>query len=414
MDTISKNRKVDGPSLDVIFDTISAARVDNSDFSIPHQTKKLLCDTYSVPAVVQCTLDAIRKTQTPVIDETNWVQDIASLISRVETESRKMSNIKVAWQYRIGKESVVFQAQDSILLSCSTVAGTLSTYLSGPERYRQSVSNAPTPAENWANDMVLTKVLTNNLQNPKNSKEALSRNRLRVGCMQVYGCQYPTSFPVSAMVWILRREASMRPNGKLFRMIDPCAGWGDRLAGAMIAGSTIVEHYLGIDPWTVSNKLCENIRAKFSSSSQVHVDILSARAEEEGRAWPDCDLVFTSPPYAKLECYGVKDGAADDGQAWRLCESGSFATAFLAPLLRNAARCTRALNGRIIINIGNTKPKHGGDRLTVQLVEEATRAGLVLVETFGMRLSVRAPESTFSHGSDIVRAEPFFVFRHPQ
>lgn len=407
-----KTRKIDDTSLDILHVEISSAKSEKRDFSISHQTKKILCETHGIESVVEYALDQIRSSNTLVIDETDWNQDITSLISRVEKESHKLDKIKVAWMYNIGKESVIFQPTEAILLSCSTNSGMLSTYLSGPIRYRQQVSNSPTPEMNWNTDLVLRKAMTNNLSNPKNAKEAFSRNRLRVGCMQIYGCHYPTSFPISVMIWILRREASMRPSGKLFRVIDPCAGWGDRLAGAMIAGTNVVENYVGIDPWEISNTLCDNIRKKLMSNSNVNVIIMTKRAENELDDWPESDLVFTSPPYGMLEQYNIKDGNSDDGQAWRLCESGNFITSFIEPMLRNAAKCTRSLNGRVIINIGNTKPKQGGSRLTEDLKEAAIRAGLVLTETFGMRLSVRAPDSSFSHGSPQVRAEPFFVFQH--
>jgi hypothetical protein len=49
--------------------------------------------------------------------------------------------------------------------------------------------------------------------------------------MQMYGCHYPTAFPISVAFWIYQREAQHRhqaPDGR-FIVIDPCAGWADRL-----------------------------------------------------------------------------------------------------------------------------------------------------------------------------------------
>jgi hypothetical protein len=198
------------------------------------------------------------------------------------------------------------------------------------------------------------------------------------------------------------------------------------LAGALIAGSAVVENYLGIDPWDVSNRLCERIRTKLSSEPRpVNVEIRSEIAQRGG--WPDADLVFTGPPYAALERYNYdspKGSEESDGQAWRLVASGKFFSDFIVPLMQNAANATRNLRGRVIINIANTTKRDGGEYLTRDILTAANMAGLgkchhhccvatyfsELVEIFGMRLSDR--QTSKKHGDQMKRGEPFFVFEH--
>ena len=152
-------------------------------------------------------------------------------------------------------------------------------------------------------DELLAKRIVKNLTHPGNAKEALSRNRLRVGCMQMYGCHYPSAFPISVAVWIYKREAERRGVGKLACVVDCCAGWADRLAAAHISG--VVEHFVAMDPWHVSNHICRRVHDKLSERAgddPMRLTLLSRGAErmDAEAPWPDADLVFTSPPYAKL------------------------------------------------------------------------------------------------------------------
>ena len=229
--------------------------------------------------------------------------------------------------------------------------------------------------------------------------------------MQGNGCHYGTAFPISVVAWILKREAKLRPNGKITRFIDACAGWGDRVAGALIVGNTIVENYVGIDPWDISNQSCKNIYKLLSNKNRCNAIFLQKGAEDETESWPDADLVLMCPPYAELECYNIDSNDPNDHQAWRLCTKGKFMSGFIIPMLRNAAKSTKKTNGRMIINIANTG-KGGGENLTEETKEAAKSMGLELVETFGMRLSVRATPSTYDHGAPVYRGEPFFVFEH--
>ena len=174
-----------------------------------------------------------------------------------------------------------------------------------------------------------------------------------------------------------------------------------------------MQRYVAIDPWQVSNDLCRRIQQKLGANGGTAVESRSEPAQAGG--WPDAHLVFTSPPYAMLECYAVgAEGSAargtEDHQAWRLCRpdgKNKFASHFLVPLMRNAAAATCTFQGRVIININNTPKKAGGSHLTAELKAAAQQAGLCLVETWGMTLSNRVTKKSGGR-----RAEPIFVFEH--
>jgi hypothetical protein len=390
---------------DIIREELAAARTEGRDFSFSVSQKSELADRFGADVVCETLIREIRSARMACIDPFRPGQDISALVARVTKDASCLDKRPSSWFYKLGHQNIVHES--AVLLRPVTTAGMISTHFHGDLRYSQKMSaRARSGAENWNDDAALRKIIANNL---KDKKPALSRNRLRVNCLQLFGCKYATAFPVSVAVWIFKREAARRPGGVLACCIDPCAGWGDRLLGALIAGDCVTR-YVGIDPWDVSREACMRACAAFPTAGNVS---LLQQTAECAEPWPEADLVFTSPPYAKLECYN-QGGNPQDGQAWRLVDTKAFFSAFLAPLMQKAAAATRRLRGRVIININNTPKSAGGSSLTSDLAVAAERAGLVLVETFGMTLSVRAPKTTFEHGASCLRAEPFFVFEHPK
>jgi hypothetical protein len=396
-----------------------AAKEEMRDFSFSVVEKKNFISLFGVDHLAEIIIEHVRRHEMGVINGEVVSERLPPLVARVKTELEKIEKKGAPWTYVVGKakKKVVHDAEDTILLRPTTSGGMLSTALSGCERYAQRmVAKKPTPLENWKTDAILKKAIFYLCTNAiKLESEALSRGRLRVFCMQGQGCQYPSAFPISVVMWILKREAALRPNGVLTRYVDPCAGWGDRLTGALLVGKSVCHEYVGIDPWQVSNQTCAKIYRALKSEFTCIATILKQGAEDLSKPWPEAELCFTSPPYGSLECYNIDSKDANDQQAWKLATKGKFISDFICPLMVNAAKCTKRLNGRVIINIGNVlTDKKGCADLTKRVVEKAQEAGMVLVETFGMSLSVRATPTTSKHGQQCFRGEPFFVFAHPQ
>jgi hypothetical protein len=378
----------------IITTEIAAATREGRDFSFSTAVKARLVKKYGVEAVYTTLTEEIRRADIPCIDCYNNEADVSGLISRVQNDAQKLVDAHMAWTFKGAPANAA--ATLGQLLSPSTQASMLSTCFSGCQRYHFKCSKAPTPSDNWANDELAKHIR----KNMANGKDALSRNRLRVKCMQLDGSNYPTAFPISVALWICKREANRRSVPRLACVIDPCAEWGDRLAGAHLSG--VVEQFVCIDPSIVSNEICQRVHAKLSTAtrSQMRMSTISRGAEKLDLPWPEADLVFTSPPCAQLECYDFA-GSPEDGQAWRLED---FREDFLVPLMQNAANSVRARRGRIIINIANTLRK--GETLISVLLDAAERADLRWAETLGMRLSNRMTTAD----KDALRAEPLFVF----
>ena len=100
-------------------------------------------------------------------------------------------------------------------------------------------------------------------------------------------------------------------------VLDPCAGWGDRMLGA--ASSAFVKRYIGFDPnvtlrpgYADTMKACghrvkalSDYNMQFSNGFEIHshpfeVGVLRVPTET-------IDLVFTSPPFFDYEMYNPKN-----------------------------------------------------------------------------------------------------------
>lgn len=98
------------------------------------------------------------------------------------------------------------------------------------------------------------------------------------------------------------------------KVLDPCAGWGDRLIGAMAQG---VEQYVGFDPnpnlFEGYTHLAElfgarvrrhvNLMIEYDNSYQMYNSPFEQAEQYLSGQESTFDLVFTSPPYFEYEFY---------------------------------------------------------------------------------------------------------------
>ena len=97
-------------------------------------------------------------------------------------------------------------------------------------------------------------------------------------------------------------------------VLDPCAGWGDRVAGAL--SSATVQKYVGFDPNLNLIPGYKRILGDFGSgvraqdATTIHFDngyVMHSARFETGRGMLDglmFDFAFTGPPYFDYEDYG--------------------------------------------------------------------------------------------------------------
>jgi hypothetical protein len=139
-------------------------------------------------------------------------------------------------------------------------------------------------------------------------------------------------------------------------VLDPCAGWGDRLLGALT--SSCVKSYTGFDP----NKKLRPGYADITSAvtklpptqitetsiqfnyNHINISMISTSFEQAIKNIPDnsVDLVFTSPPFYDYEIYSINNPTYTD-----------WLSEFYIPLFIESERVC-AVGGHVVLYIDDT------------------------------------------------------------
>lgn len=129
---------------------------------------------------------------------------------------------------------------------------------------------------------------------------------------------------------------------------DPCGGWGDRMAAAIAAKSVTCYHCRDVNP-NVFPGYAEQIR-RYDIFAKVSVEMVPA--ENKGLEGAGFDLVFTSPPYYKIEKY------AGEHQSHRLYKGfDEWINGFLFPMANRSWESLRD-GGRMLINVADCYADH--------------------------------------------------------
>lgn len=187
------------------------------------------------------------------------------------------------------------------------------------------------------------------------------------------------------------------------RVVDPCAGWGDRLSG--FYASKYTKSYFGIDPNT---RLIDGYNQQIYDYGQLSPEkeayIVCGCAEDPLIQFPECDLVFTSPPYFESEHY-----SDDPGQSYLQYDTSEiWLREFLFKVI-DKSYASLINGGHMAINIADVKSKNETQSICTPMVEYAKSIGFEYQACMGMRLSVR-PNSKVDTNKDGVYCEQIYTF----
>lgn len=194
-------------------------------------------------------------------------------------------------------------------------------------------------------------------------------------------------------------------NGKV---LDPCSGYGGRLAGCISTNKNILYH--GIDPdgrtasgnmqmagfFTTQYNICGEREYKF----RFRFDLGCAEDIMPGLEDNYYCAIFSSPPYFSVEKYST----CPNQSYLRYPKYDLWRDNFLRKILIESVRVVKE-GGYIIYNVKNYKKAPIADDLCGIMKE----LGLELVKTFQMRLS--NSEFHRQEGKPTWHTEPIFVFR---
>lgn len=162
------------------------------------------------------------------------------------------------------------------------------------------------------------------------------------------------------------------------RVYDPCMGWGDRLSGALAAN---LDFYYGRDV----NPFCF---AGYSEQLKRLPSFMNASFEMVGSetSCPEkdyFDLVFTSPPYFKMEKY------AGDMQSHALYKTfDEWLEGYLYPTAKNAYLSVKS-GGYVALNISDVYVNHRMNRICLPLIEYMKSIGAEYLGAIGYEIGKR-------------------------
>lgn len=179
-------------------------------------------------------------------------------------------------------------------------------------------------------------------------------------------------------------------------VLDTSTGYGGRLVGAL--ASTVVSHYIGIDPNAPTVAGNRKLLSALGRSSFATLIESPAEDVEHALVANKCDFAFTSPPYFRKEHYSEDETQNPEVDAWRTC--------FLQPMMRLQFAALKP--GSIaIVNIADVLLDNVRHPLAQWTKDAAQLAGFVSESTLEFPMARRFG----SNQKDEVAVEPVLVFR---
>ena len=257
-----------------------------------------------------------------------------------------------------------------------------------------------TPYETYQNDEFLRDVIRRVLDLGWKPTEAMVRKMLRVRD----GVRSVVNFKPVISRFVYQQFC---PSGG--KSLDPCAGFGGRLAGCIASNRGLLYH--GIDPTADTAAGNTRMAGAFSSIHGVfgpkwkfrfRFDLGCAEDVMPTLQGSSYDLVFTSPPYFDVEKY-----SDDPNQSYRRYPVyQEWRDKFMAVVISQSARVLRS-GGHLVLNVKNYRKAP----LVDDAMSIASETGLVFVTEHPMRLA--NSEFFRKEGKPKFHTEPILAWKKP-
>lgn len=181
-------------------------------------------------------------------------------------------------------------------------------------------------------------------------------------------------------------------------VLDFSAGFGGRLLGCL----TLDRQYVGIEPATAQMKGLRQMERTLRNLSTTSVKLVKGCAEEvmPNLTRRSVDLVFSSPPYFKMERYSPEPTQSCN----RYPTYNNWKESFLRPVLHASHRALRN-GGLLVVNVADTC-RHPIATDLIGMASPLYRVRSVLK----LLMHVRPEQRSISCGTKF-RWEPVFVFQ---
>jgi len=217
----------------------------------------------------------------------------------------------------------------------------------------------------------------------------------------VMGSKFFAESPKTALALRKYIPAQFRPSAALAiykyfgaeKVYDPCGGWGDRLAAAMAAG--VEYHCRDVNP-LVFTGYCQQ-EQELPHIAPVSFEMRGSEVDAPTENY--FDLVFTSPPYWKIEKY-----QGDDQSFKKYKKVDEWINGFLIPMLENSLESLKS-GGIMAINISDVYANHTVNELCAPVIDYMS-ANMEFLGVAGYQMAKRPNSKSQALG---VYCEPIVI-----
>lgn len=270
-----------------------------------------------------------------------------------------------------------------------------SNFFHQKNRWKCDSINAPSPERTWSTEKFRLTLL-NGLWTQKADRIDNKTLRTCIGLRKYIAAQFRPS-AAKAIYEYFNSE----------RVLDISSGWGDRLSGFLASKSTT--EYVGFDP---NHNLQEGYKSQFKKWSELlnhdkKFSITPIPFEDVTDLPADYfDLVFTSPPYFRVERY-----THDSNQSWkRYTKIDQWLEYFLFASLRKAWYSLKS-GGYIAINISDVYMNHTVNNICDPMNEFIEKnLGGINFNSIGYQMAKRPRSNSNREG---IFCEPIWIWQKP-
>lgn len=276
-------------------------------------------------------------------------------------------------------------------IKSSNIGSKSSNYFMQEARWMADSINSPSPYRSWTTHK-FRMTLFNALWSMKFKKVNMATLRSCIA-LRKYICSQFRPSAAKCLYQLFDAKS----------VLDPCAGWGDRLIASLANNET--SSYLGTDPNLALQKSYEQI-IKCHKYGKWITQVDNKPAEDIDWNVRNVDLVFTSPPYYDVERY-----THENNQSWkRYKKLEDWKEKFLFKMLKNAYQ-TLKVGGIMAINISDVYAHHKVNRICDdmnQFIEDELGAEYQGVVGYEMR---KRPNSKTNNKKNGIFVEPIWIWK---
>lgn len=370
----------------------------NNEISITEAEWKILNENHTQPELMQAISDTMAGLKFPLkpITEEDALKDYKALKAFDSSTLIKRGKLFTKRPYK--------WAMSDTYIDMSNVGATASNYFHQKARFQCDSLNSPSPYRVWETEKFRINMLKN-LWTMDTKGVDSQRIRQAMSLRNYVASQFRPSAAKAFYDYFLSKK-----------VLDPCGGWGDRLAGACASES--VTSYMSVDP---NDRLHPNYQKQIGLYKERKNYKFFKGCAEEMEYTDTFDTIFTSPPYLDTERY-----TQEETQSWKRYKytkkdgSTNWQVNFLQEMIKRAWKALEP-NGVLAINIADVYGHHEWNTLCDPMNDFiSTLPDSVYLGGIGYRMAkrpnslvdeARLTEKTEKPDIGKVYVEPIWVWR---